>query len=401
MKGHILKWIDQNKASIVDTLLKLISFDTSNPPGDTREISRYIEDFFRDLGFRSRYVEPVSGKANLLVDNGVDGEAIFIYNGHMDVVPATSLDKWKCDPFEGCVSDGYVYGRGAADMKSSLAAAMYAVKSLIESGYEFKKRIELHFVADEEVGGRYGTKYLVEKGLVKGRYGLVGEASVKNGTIYIRPAVRGGVWIKIKSYGKAGHASNPSSGVNAVLNMARILDAIDREFNLSEYTHSILPSPTISPGTLIKGGVKENIIPDYCEAVCDIRIIPGISKDDVVNHIRGIIERLKERYPELSADVEVLESMDPAEIPLDSPILKVASDATSEVIGYKPRYLGGTGCNDSTYLINGAGVETISGFGPGDGVLGNAHGVNERVDINILIQFTKIYSLILLHIDML
>ncbi|HEW93278.1 hypothetical protein DRN87_04040 [Candidatus Geothermarchaeota archaeon] len=398
--NNIFKLIDNSRNNIIDLLLKLIRFDTSNPPGYTTEIVEYIREFYDGIGFRSRIIEGFRGKPNLIVDNNIDGDTLFIYNGHMDVVPATSIDKWVCEPFKGCISEGFVYGRGAADMKSSLATIMYASKAIVESGYSFKRRIEFHFVADEEVGGLYGTKYLVEKGFVKGRYGLVGEGSVRNNVIYIRPAVRGGVWVKIKSYGRPGHASNPKSGVNAVLNMARVLDYIDREFKLDKlYSHQILPPPSISPGTMIKGGVKENVIPDYCESTSDIRIVPGMGPDTVLNHINSLISELKMVYPEINTELELVKSIAPAEIPLDSPIIKLVSNAVYEVSGYKPDFLGGTGCNDATYLINDAGVEAISGFGPGDGALGNMHGINERVSIDILVKFTKIYASTLIKVD--
>jgi len=398
--NNIFKSIDNSRSKIIDLLLKLIRFDTSNPPGYTTEIVEYIREFYDGIGFRTRVIEGFRGKPNLIVDNNVEGDTLFIYNGHMDVVPATSVDKWICEPFKGCVSEGFIYGRGAADMKSSLAAIMYASKAIVESGYSFKRRIELHFVADEEVIGLYGTKYLVEKGFVKGRYGLVGEESVKNNVIYIRPAVRGGVWIKIKSYGRLGHASNPKSGVNAVLNMARVLDYLDREFKLDKiYSHPILPPPSISPGTVIKGGVKENIIPDYCESISDIRIVPGMDSDIVLNHINNLISELKRIYPKINIELEVVKSIEPAEIPLDSPIINLVSNAVYEVSGYKPNFLGGTGCNDATYLINDAGVEAISGLGPGDVALGNIHGINERVSIDVLVKFTKIYASTLIKVD--
>ncbi len=150
---------------------------------------------------------------------------------------------------------------------------------------------------------------------------------------------------------------------------------------------------------MIKGGVKENIIPDYCESISDIRIIPGMDPDTVLNHINSLISELKRIYPEINTELELVKNIEPAEIPLDSLIIKLVSNAVYEVSRYKPNFLGGTGCNDATYLINDAGVETISGFGPGDGALGNMHGINERVSIEILVKFTKIYASTLIKVD--
>jgi len=235
MFKDLSNWIDRNKNLIINILLDLLSFDTTNPPGDTTEIVEYIREYFDSLGFKYMEVVAHKNKPNLIIHNDLEGPALFLYNGHMDVVPVSSTDIWICDPFKGCISNGFIYGRGTADMKGSLASLMVGIKSLVENNIDIDRRIELHFVADEEVGGIYGTKYLVEKGYVKARYGLVGESSVMNNKVYIRPAVRGGVWIKLKSFGKAGHASNPKSGVNAVLNMARVLTYLNTlsidEFN--------------------------------------------------------------------------------------------------------------------------------------------------------------------------
>ena len=389
----VFRWIDKNIDNLINLTLKLISFDTSNPPGDTREISSFISGFFKDLGFNVKEVIGKENKVNLIVSIGEGDEARLIYNGHMDVVPVTSLDKWVCDPFKGCIKEGFIYGRGASDMKGSLASIMFAVKSLVENGFKFDDKFEIHFVADEEVGGRYGTKYLVEKGLVKGEYGIVGEASVLNNKIYLRPAVRGGLWIKIKTYGVSGHASDPSRGVNAVLNMARLLIYLKENFRLGEYyTHNILPPPSICVGTIIKGGVKENVIPDYCEAYCDIRIIPGLNREKTIEYVNNLIREASESIDNLKVDFEVVNYVEPAEIPLESNIIKVVIDSTEYTVGYKPDYLGGTGSNDSTYLINNANVKSICGFGPGDGLLGNMHSINERLSIDMLIKFTKIYA---------
>jgi len=350
----------------------------------------------KGLGFFTKFVAGRKLKPNLIVSNETSGEALLLYNGHLDVVPITSYDEWICDPFTGCIKDGFIYGRGASDMKGSIAAMMIAIKALIECDFKFNGRIELHFVSDEETGGLYGTKYLVDKGYVRARYGIVGEASVLNNIVYVRPAVRGGVWIKLKSYGKAGHASNPPGGVNAVLNMARALTYINDNFELGKlYQHDILPSPTISVGTIIKGGVKENIIPDYCEALCDIRTIPGVTSELVLKHIEDLINKLEEKYKNLNIGIELVREVKPAELSINSKIINLTKRVVEMISGYDPNFLGGTGCNDATYLIKDAGVEAIPGFGPGDGLIGNIHGVNEKVSINILIQFAKYYAAIL------
>lgn len=394
MIDDILSKAELNLGYVVNLTRRLIRIPSVNPPGDESEVALLVGEELEKLGFKVEYVEPASKRVNVVAVLRGDGEGrTLLFNGHLDVVPPGDLENWSFDPFEAVVKGGRIYGRGACDMKGAIAAFIGAMKSIIDANVTLKGGVVIHAVADEETGGRFGTGFLVEKGYAKADGGVVGEGSVFDGVICLRPAVRGLCWIELETRGKAAHASRPWSGVNAVLHMAMILMAL-KDFKLKCPSHKYLPDPTISPGTIIRGGVKTNVIPDRCVAHIDVRINPGLDDKLVLAQLNNLISSLKKREPSLLVSMRVLNYAPPAEIPEDSELIEYAKWAVRRVVGEELRLKAGYGSNDSQYLINRANIPTICGFGPGDHVLGNAHGPDENVSIDILGAFTKIYSLL-------
>jgi succinyl-diaminopimelate desuccinylase len=320
----------------------------------------------------------------------------FLFNGHMDVVTEGDLSAWSVDPFEGVVRGDLVYGRGGADMKGGLAAIAICLRGLVESRVALEGEVVFHAVADEEVDAIYGTKYMINKGLTKADMGIVAESSVFEGTIGIRAAVRGSCWLRLTTRGRAAHASNPTNGVNAVLAMCKLLLALEKT-QLEYIPHKILPEPTISPGTVIKGGSKTNVIPEKCEAEVDIRLVPGMSQESILATVNHTIDTLRLEDPEFSASVEPFAYSPAAEIHESSAIIEVAKRAAREVVGYEPEVVAAYGSTDGAYLINDASVPVICGFGPGDQRTGRLHGADENVRIANLVNFAKIYALTLMY----
>jgi acetylornithine deacetylase/succinyl-diaminopimelate desuccinylase-like protein len=252
-----------------------------------------------------------------------------------------------------------------------------------------------HAVADEEVDSINGTKYMIKRGLAKADMGIVAEGSIFSGRIAIRQATRGNCWLKLKTYGKAAHASNPTNGINAVLSMSKLLLALEST-RLDYKPHKFLPPPTISPGTVIRGGAKTNVIPEQCEAEVDVRLVPGMSQESVVSKFNEVINTLRKEDPKFSASVEVFAYAPPAEIDESSPVLTAAKQATRDVVGYEPQLAAGYGTTDGAYLVN-AGIPVICGFGPGDHKTSKQHGADENVSVTDLVNFAKIYALTLMH----
>jgi acetylornithine deacetylase/succinyl-diaminopimelate desuccinylase family protein len=395
VERRLMDEVDRLRDDVIKYTRGMVRIPSENPPGDETEISDHVSELLASLGFDVEQVESKLKRVNTLaLLEGAGGGKSLLWNGHYDTVPVGNLDNWTMDPFGGEVRDGRVYGRGSGDMKGAIASAMVAAKALDSLGLRLRGDLRIHAVADEEFFGRYGTKYLCENGYVEGvDAAIVGESSTHDGVVMARPAVRGRTLVNIRVKGRSAHSSRPETGVNAVLKMSKVLLAID-ETKFSYPKHAILPDPTIAPGTTIRGGTKDNVIPEDCEAVCDVRTVPGLDPEQVLRDIRAVVERLKADDPELDASVESPLSKPPSEISLDHPLYRSAAKATQQVVGYGLEPLGASGSNDTSYLTNLAGVPAMA-FGPGGG---NAHAPDEWTDIKTLVTFAKIYGLMMLDI---
>jgi acetylornithine deacetylase/succinyl-diaminopimelate desuccinylase family protein len=395
IEEHLIDEIERLRDDIIEYTRDMVRIPSENPPGDETEVSDYVSEALASLGFDVEQVESKPKRVNTLgVLKGTGGGKILLWNGHYDTVPVGNLDYWTVDPFDGVVKDGRIYGRGSGDMKGAISSAIVATKALGNLGLRLIGDLHLHAVADEEFFGRYGTKYLCENGYVKDvDAAIVGEGSTRDGVVMARPAVRGRTLVNIHVKGRSAHSSRPDMGVNAVLKMSKVLLAID-ETKFSFPKHELLPDPTIAPGTTIKGGTKDNIIPEDCEAVCDVRTVPGMDPEQVLQDIRAVVERLKSSDPELDAYVESPLNKPPSEISLDHPLYRTAAKAAEQVVGYRLEPLGASGSNDTSYLTNLARVPAMA-LGPGGG---NVHAPDEWVDVETLVTFAKIYGLMMLDI---
>src|SRR4030042_1309584 len=275
---RLLREVDRLDQHMVNHIQGLVRIPSENPPGDESEVAGYVAEALASLGVDVEHVEPEPGRVNTLGTlRGSGGGAGLLWNGHVDTVPLGNPDNWTVDPLGGEIRDGRVWGRGSGDMKGAVAAAITAVKALQDAGISLRGDLHIHAVADEELFGRSGTKYLCENGYIRGvDAAIVGESSTRDGRIMARPAVRGRTLVRLRARGRSAHSSRPHLGVNAVLKMSKALLAIEgARFRVPR--HGLLPDPTIAPGTTIRGGTKDNTIPEECEALGDVRTVPGMS----------------------------------------------------------------------------------------------------------------------------
>ena len=389
--------VDSLSSELVELTRDMIRTPSENPPGDERAVSGLVSERLEAIGFDVELVESEPRRVNTLGTlKGAGGGRNFLFNGHYDTVPVGNLDFWSVDPFGGTVKDGRIYGRGSGDMKGAIASAIIAAKALDEAGIRLNGNFMIHGVADEETFGRYGTRYLAEKGYVTSKnvdMAVVGEGSVKDDVVHARTAVRGRVLVNILVRGKSAHSSRPQDGVNAVLKMGKVLLAIDDHgFNFPP--HHLLPAPTIAPGTVIKGGTKDNVIPELCEAICDVRIVPGMSVEGVLGEVRSVVDGLMEDDPELAVEVTSPLNKPPSEISASDELFKIADRAVRATAGYELKPVGTSGSNDTSWLTTIAKIPAMA-FGPGGG---NAHGADEWASIDMLVDFAKIYGLMAMDI---
>src|SRR3954454_13985360 len=218
--------------SATDLLARLIRFDTVNPPGDERPAQELLAALLRDAGFEGTLVGRTDARPNLVARlRGAQDGPVLCLLSHVDTVLAHP-DEWTHDPWSGDVADGFVWGRGALDMKSQVAAEIAAAASLARGGWRpARGQLLIAAVVDEETGGELGAQWLTETHPEKVRCDLL--VNEGGGTFFeyggrrcygVCCAEKGVFRFTITTDGVAGHASMPAMGENALLKMGPLLD---------------------------------------------------------------------------------------------------------------------------------------------------------------------------------
>jgi len=392
----LISYIDNKKEEICVLIKELVSIPSVNIPGEKigkqLEIGSYLYKKFQDIGLINIHFQDVyPGARNVLGETSALSSKIgIIFNGHTDTVHVKNMN---INPFRCSVVDGKIYGRGTADMKSGLAAAIIAVKAILDLNLPLSKRILLTAVVDEEGLGR-GIDQLISEG-IKAECGIVGEPTCYGGNLKVAIAHKGRAELEVIVKGKASHGCEPSSGINAISKMCTVIQAIEKDLpkKLSMNFHSLLGTGTINIG-VINGGTQSNIVPDICRIKIDRRTLPGENFTEVQNEIENILKKLKEKDPELNVSVKLTKNTitrwsEPMEISPDEKIVKTARVAIQNITG-TPVIWGSPGYTDASPLVNKAKIPTIV-LGPGR----IGHTQDEHVHIEEVIHCTKIYALIM------
>jgi len=368
---------------VVELARTLIAARSENPGGTEDEAAEVASGFLTEIGVTPVTVRGDGGRPSVVARIGPEDGASLAWNGHLDTVPAGSLDTWSVDPFAGSVVDGRLIGRGACDMKGAIAAALAAGAAIRRAGIELGGAIAFHLAADEELAGVHGTRVLLDRGLLTQRSAIVGEPT----DLALGLAERGGAWITTTAYGAAAHGSQPDRGVNAITSMARFLLRLPEVVPATE--HPLCGRATVN-AALIEGGSAPNVVPDRCAVDIDRRILPGEDDPDaVLAPFHQLAAELRREHPEVDIRSEIREWTDAAEAPADSEIADVLRAAVTAERGSPPADAGFTGITDARYYINDAAIPTVI-FGPGS--LSVAHTADEWVDVADLVQAARIYA---------
>lgn len=359
----------------------LVRAGGENPPGNEEAVARVTEKWLAEIGLTTTRVEAEPGRPNVVAEWGRGGGKTLLFNGHYDVVPATNLDKWPYPPFEGVVHEGKLHGRGSCDMKAGIAACIAAVAALKRGGFEPAGRIVMHFVADEEVLGALGTKYLLESGYCQGvTEAIVGEPTALN----LVTSERGALWASIVTQGVSAHGATPHLGVNAIAHMSYVVQAISKM--RFKKLHETLGAPTVNIGT-IKGGAKVNSVADSCTIEIDRRTLPGETAEEVIAEIQAVLDETSLWVDGLKAKIESHLWATACQTPPDTRVVALLAEAAAS-FGHHPDEFGYGGATDARFL-NEAGIPSVI-FGPGD--LLKAHTTGEYVDIDQLVLGARIYA---------
>lgn len=346
--------------------------------GEEGKIACFIAKWLRDAGLPAEMMDVKPGRPNVLSRLiGREGGPRLMLNGHMDTVaPGTG---WEHDPFGAQVENGKMYGRGAVDMKSGLAAMLTALAECKADGLPKKGEILLAAVVDEE-SVDLGSYALVQRGLAENfDFAMISEATDLN----VVTAHRGRVVFEVEVQGKAAHSMWPDRGVSAIADSATLIKTLP---NLRSPTHSRMGRSTVNV-LKIEGGQEEvMLVADRCRIVIDRCLVPGYNSQDALDDLRGLITELN-----LNADAHFITRetpfCDPFEIPEDHDAVRTVMEVASEVLGKTPRLDFHEGPCDACILVNQGKIPTIE-FGPSGGRL---HQSDEFVDLESVKMTTAFY----------
>jgi len=395
----------------------LIRIPTVNPPGAHYEDgARLIGDRLRAFGYGVELLtasdRPEHSAAHPRVNvvgtlpGASAGEKAVHLNGHIDVVPPG--DGWTVDPFAGLVRDGFIWGRGAADMKAGLAAAVFAVEAIRRAGVRVNAAIEVSGTVDEESGGLAGVAWLASRGRLSAE--RTGAVIIPEplGVDRICIGHRGVYWFEVETRGRIAHGSMPFQGVSAIDHMSAILAAIDRDLRprlAGRKTElPVMPDgarhPTINVNAISGGqavdGVQTPCVADRCRAIFDRRFLLEEGFDDTRDEILELLRDVASRTPRLEYEVKDLLIVHPTRTPNDSPVIGALDRALRRVAGRKGTLVISPGTYDHKHVARIAGIPHCVAYGPG--ALEQAHQPDERCAIDDLMTSIRVLALAVLEL---
>ena len=353
------------RAEATELLSGLIQLDTTNPPGNETIAAEYLREYLEAAGLECELIARSPKRANLVtrIKGTGDGPSLLLL-GHTDVVLADPSE-WSVPPFSGEVRDEVVWGRGALDMKSEVAANAVAIASLAREGFEPSGDLIFAATADEENGIGFGLEWLCEAhpDAVRCDYSInegAGDRLELGGTSYYlcASAEKMSSPFKLSVHGRSGHASMPGIADNALVKAAKLVErvaayrpepqiqqeveaflrtvlrevpsaaaAVERAAALDKIAGELvepLLAPTFSP-TMISASQKRNVIPALCEIVVDCRLLPGQHQKLVEPMIRAVLGT------DVEYDFEWLEAKGGTRSSLDTPLWEAVESFIAEI----------------------------------------------------------------------
>lgn len=383
--------LDVHKDAALTFCQDLVRIASENPPGNQyREcVDRLCLELER-LGINHRVVEAPAyddrPRYNVLAFHG-DPPRTLYFHGHYDVVPAQSREQ-----FNPMVRNGRLYGRGSTDMKSGLAAMIYATYLLKELKVPLRGRIGLCLVADEETGGRGGSAYLDQLGLLGQDAVAMLTPEPTSGVIW--NANRGAITLRVTVRGRPAHVGLQHQGVNAfegMLQVARALQALKAEVEQRKTGYHIVPEAAahsiLMLGGRVEGGTNFNVVPDTCTFTVDRRFNPEEDLETEKARLLALFERVRQQGIQL--EVEVFQEGPSCGTPADHPVAVALAETAEAVLGERPAFEMCPGLLETRWYAR----KGIPAFAYGPGFLEVAHGPKEVVEIERMYRHAVIYAL--------
>jgi len=342
--------IDQTFA--IETLQKLVQINSVNPgldetgPGE-REIGTYIFNLLKELGIEAELDEVAPGRVNVTGRiKGNSGGKTLMLNAHTDTVGVSGME----NPFSGRIEDGKLYGRGAYDMKGSIAAILAAAKFIQDNRITFGGDLILSFVADEEHES-IGAQALVQK--LNADAAIVTEPT----GLDLCLAHRGFGIFKITTQGKTAHGGNHMLGTDANLKMGLLLTELSiLSHKLPKERKHALCGDASMHVPLIKGGRSLFVYSNECTIHVERRTLPGETERMIESELSEIIKKIEQTDPDFRAEMEPVIWRSPYEVDSKAPVVVDLKAAAASVLGRTPITIGHTWWEDSA-IFGEAGIE--------------------------------------------
>ncbi len=366
-----------SEAYVANILADLVRIPSTNPGVYEGELARRVVEWFDGTPVETELVESMPGRPSVgAVLRGKGDGPRLILNGHLDTVPIDDEGLWTVDPFDAPVIDGYMYGRGACDMKAGLAVQIAVAHHLAHSLDLLKGSLVLHFAAGEE-RAEPGTLSLLNAGY-RGDYGIVTEPT----ELRIAAAARGLAPLRVRLKGRSIHASRGHLGINPAWGLKWVLDALEQyRIDIEKSRHPLLSHGTCTP-TVVNGGVTPNAVADSMDLWVDRRLIPGETVDGELREVTKRIMAARPAESEVEVEVSVAYNrFEPAEISVESPLIDQLVHSVEQVTGTPGEVYGAPFSSDVRNLVNDAGIDAVN-FGPGN--VAECHCADERVALQQL-----------------
>lgn len=404
-------FIDAHEADLLVLLRRLVRLPTVNPPGDHYDaITTLLVSELERAGLTAKrlrvpaalaakHLPPehrhltrwnVLGRLGAPRATGAKPKTLH-FNAHYDVVPVSG--NWRHgSPFSGAVEDGWIYGRGTADMKGSIASLLLALRAVRATRATPALDVEVSFTADEETDSELGAGWLVRHGGIRPDYALVLEGGEGR---MIGCGHNGVVWLEITVHGRAAHGSTPEKGINALEHTARLVLALQehaRELSGRVFTapDGALRRPTLNIGGVFSSGEggKINTVPALARFSIDRRVVPTETVADAERELRAFLAAATRAIPKCRITVTKVSENHPCFAAPDHPFAATLAGHVARERRCRPVFGTSTGFNDMHFFAHHLGIPTL-GYGPG----GEAcHGVDERASVRELLASARIYA---------
>lgn len=403
-------FIDRNAGELLGRLQQLVGISTVNPPGENYDaVTRWLAHEMEAVGLATRRYAIPGGllrkalpleqhaypRFNVLGRQPVRGARKTIhFNAHYDVVPVSG--RWRHgNAFSGAIDRGWIFGRGTADMKGSIASLLMALRALRAAGVAPKMNVEVSFTADEETDSALGAGWLVANAPIRPDYAVVMEGGEGRSVCC---GHNGTLWLEVIVHGKPAHGSLPERGINALEQMSRlVLELEDYKTILAKRTWRTPEGKTMRPTVNLGGvfhcgeGAKINTVPAHASFTIDRRVLPVERHRDAERELRAFLAAAARRIPKCAMNLRKISENYACFSEPQHPFFAAMAGCVTRVRKERTSFSVSTGFNDMHFFSHHLKIPTL-GYGPGGE---DYHAVDERAKVRELLASAKIYAQLL------